>query len=225
MSAPRLAIEALSAISLRANDAPILRRRVAGRRYRRSARPRRRERRRQIDHRQGRPRHHAVAGEGHRRPHCLRGPRSFRAFGERTARRSRPRHRAGAAGSLDRAQSLAADRCADDRWIVLKARAVAEGGAAAGAGLARRGADPRSGARALELSASALRRHAPARAHCRGVRARTETRHCRRADHRARRHRAKADSSAHSRLAGARTAPACCSCPTISASWRKSATG
>ena len=37
--------------------------------------------------------------------------------------------------------------------------------------VARRGANPRSGSRAEKLSASAFRRHAPARAHRRGVRA------------------------------------------------------
>ena len=93
--APRLAIDALSAPSLRDGDRPILREvslavgagEVHG--------ARRRERRRQVDHRQGDPRHPAaqvrITGGEHR---LRRATISSRCSAKRAARGARPRHRA-----------------------------------------------------------------------------------------------------------------------------------
>ena len=113
---------------MRDGNKPVLRRVSLDGRHRRGARPGRRERRRQIDHRQGHPRHHSVAGADHRRAHRCSRARDLLALSPRElARRARPRHRADAAGSVDRAQSVAPDRRADDGWLAPEARAVGEG--------------------------------------------------------------------------------------------------
>ena len=101
-----------------------------------------------------------------------------------------------------------------------------------GAAVARthaRSAEPgrhsRSASAARELSASAVRRPAPARDDRHGARQRARSAHRRRADHRARRHRAGADHRAAQGPPGAARHVAVCSSPTTSASCARSRSG
>ena len=86
------------------------------------------------------------------------------------------------------------------------------------------GRHPRSGDAARELSAPALRRPAPARDDRDGARQRARPADRRRADHRARRHRAGADPQAARRSCRRGSAWRCCSSPTTSASCASSPT-
>ena len=91
-------------------------------------------------------------------------------------------------------------------------------------GIVARGAAARARAHRRVLPAPALRRPAPAHHDRDGAGARAGAADRRRADHRARRHHAGADPAADPRAAEARTAPACCSSRTTSASWPRSRT-
>ena len=86
------------------------------------------------------------------------------------------------------------------------------------------GRHPRAGIAAAELSAPAFRRPAPARDDRDGARQRARPAHRRRADDRARRHRAGADPARCSRTCRRGSAWRCCSSPTTSASCASSPT-
>jgi peptide/nickel transport system ATP-binding protein len=122
---PRLSIEALSAISLRDGDRPILRRVSLAVGTGRSARLVGESGAGKVDHRQGDSRNHSVAGEDHGGRIDLRAAIFCRCRRMNCAI-ARPRHRAHSAGSLDGAQPGAADRRADDRRVAPEARPFGE---------------------------------------------------------------------------------------------------
>ena len=136
------------------------------------------------------------AGPHHRGRDPVRRPRPQEPERSRDARGPRARHRHGLPGADDLAQSRADDRPADHR----------DGGAAPGRrprdrGQARDrapgdGGHCRSGAAATAISASALRRHAPAGHDRRGARLQSQAADRRRAHHGARRHHPGADPGA-----------------------------
>ena len=114
-------------------------------------------------------------------------------FRTRDAPGARRRHHHRVPGADDVAQSAAHDREADRRNPAAAPRPDRRGGARAHPRSAHPGRHSRPGDPAQELSASALRRPAPARDDRHGARQRARSAHRRRADHRARRHRAGAD--------------------------------
>ena len=130
------------------------------------------------------------------RQHPLQGPRAARPVGARDPRHPRQRHLDHLPGADDLAQSAAHDRGADRRDPAAAQRHPRRDGAGADAGTADPGRHSRAGNAARELSASIVRRPAPARDDRDGARQRAGSADRRRADHRARRHRAGADPGA-----------------------------
>ena len=127
------------------------------------------------------------------RQHPLRRPGPAQAHRARDPPGSRQPHLDHLPGADDVAQSAAHDREADRRDVAAASGADRGGGARAHARAAHPGRHSRAGDAAGELSASALRRPAPARDDRDGARQRARPPDRRRADHRARRHRAGAD--------------------------------
>ena len=130
----------------------------------------------------------------------LQGPGAARSCRARDAPGARQRHHHDLPGADDLAQPAAHDREADRRDAAAASGHDRAGGARAHARAADPGRHPRSGDAARELSAPALRRPAPARDDRDGARQRARPADRRRADHRARRHRAGADSHAAKEL-------------------------
>ena len=162
-------------------------------RSRRDIRPGRQIRLRQEHHGARLDRPVASAAVDRRRRHPIRGPRDPAACCGRATRAARQSHRHDLPGADDGAQSGLAGRPADRGDV-----RAAQGQELAGSRPAgRRGAGerPRSRARATGegLPAPALRRHAPTRDDRHRARLRAGSPDRRRADHRARRHRAGGD--------------------------------
>ena len=130
------------------------------------------------------------------RQHPLQGPRTAVAVGERDPRHPRQRHLDHLPGADDLAQSAAHDRGADRRDPAAAQRHQRRDGAGAHARTADAGRHSRAGDAAAELSASIVRRPAPARDDRDGARQRAGSADRGRADHGARRHRAGADPGA-----------------------------
>ena len=128
---------------------------------------------------------------------------------------ARRRRRHDLPGADDLAQPGAVDRPAAHRGDPRRTAGSARGEARALAlDGARRGPDRRAGAAARAISARALRRHAPARDDRDGARRPAQGADRRRADHRARRHRAGADPRADPQPAAASSARRSSSSPT-----------
>ena len=126
----------------------------------------------------------------------FRGTRAPDGVRTRDARDPRQRHLDHLPGADDLAQSAAHDRGADRRDSAPAQRHQRAGGAGANAGAVDAGRHSRSRNQAEELSASIVRRPAPARHDRDGARQRAGPVDRRRADHRARRHGAGANPGA-----------------------------
>jgi hypothetical protein len=138
------------------------------------------------------------------RPHPLPRPRPADGGRGRDARDSRQRHLDHLPGADDLAQSTAHDRGADWRDPASAQRRQRGRGAGAHARTADAGRHSRPRNPAEELSASTIRRPAPARHDRHGARQRAGSLDRGRADHGARRHRAGSDPGA----AGGNSSPA-----------------
>ena len=151
----------------------------------------------------------------------VQGPRRARDERARLARNARRRRHHGVPGADDLAQPAPHHRAADrrDHRAARRARRL---DARARRRAARGGRHRRPRRAARRLSPPALRRPAPARDDRDGARQPPGPVHRRRADHRARRHRAGADSQAARRISRRGSAWRCCSSPTTSASCAKS---
>ena len=128
--------------------------------------------------------------------HSFQGQGVAGVVGARDSRHSRQRHFDHLSGADDLAQSAAHDRVPDRRDPAASQRYQRREGADADAGAAHAGRHSRTGNAACQLSASTVRRAAPARDDRDGARQRARPADRGRADHRARRHRAGADSDA-----------------------------
>ncbi len=137
---------------------------------------------------------------------------------KRDAPDPRQRHLDHLPGADDLAQSAPHHRGADRRNPATAHRHQRCDGADADAGAVDPGRHSRSGDAAEELSAPVVRRPAPARHDRDGARQRAGSPDRRRADHRARRHRAGADPGAARRHPPAARHEPACSSPTTSAS-------
>ena len=160
---------------------------------RRARRHRRRERLRQDHHRAFDP---AVVAEQSCRAGWLdpfRRDRSCRLQRPRDARHPRPAHRHDLSGADERARSGLHRRASDCRDVAHPYRRERRRGAGQDARHAAAGRHRFAGAAHRRLSASALRRHAPARDDCGCPDLRAAAPDRGRADHRARRHRAGAN--------------------------------
>ena len=129
----------------------------------------------------------------------LQGPRASRRVGTRDARDPRQRYLDHIPGADDLAQSAAHDRGADRRDPIPAQWHQRVEGAGADARTADAGRHSRAGNQAAKLSASIVRRPAPARDDRDGARQRAGSSDRGRADHGARRHRAGANPGAAGR--------------------------
>ena len=139
---------------------------------------------------------HSARERPHRGQHQARGPRSADAARTGDAGSARQRRRHDLPGADDQPQSGADHRLPDRRGADLSPRHVARGGR--GRDYSSAGEGPHSGGEVAfpRISASLLRRHAPARDDRHGAGLQAEAADRRRADHRARRHDPGADPGA-----------------------------